>query len=76
VTLHEFICLNETDKIHTVWEGDFLFYRKEDNTLFLLYRVYNFYVEVGYDTSKDEISNLQPFDGPAVITTYFDIHPN
>ena len=76
MTLNEFSVLNDEQKAITVWEGEFMTYREEKGFIIMLYKVYDFYVEVYYNNQNNKLVKFNPFSSKKRLELYFDVSLN
>ncbi len=73
ITLYEFNSLNEFEKGEALWEyGVHVSERFEGECGYALYQLNNFYVEVKYNGSINEISKFTSFSTYTKLEPYLD----
>ncbi|MEO6329425.1 MAG: hypothetical protein ABIO55_10845 [Ginsengibacter sp.] len=71
ITLYEFNALTKKEKAEVLCEyAVFLLERPDPLFRIALYQVYNFYVEVKYDISKNAIAEFQLFTTTKLLAPY------
>lgn len=70
MTIYEFAKLNGEEKANKTWKGTFLAHREKGNTKFALYSVENFFVEVTYRSSDNEILGFSPSQTNRLLDDY------
>jgi hypothetical protein len=76
MTLAKFSVLNDEQKALIVWEGEFMTYREEKDFIIMLYKVYDFYVEVYYNKQNNKLIRFNPFSSKKRLELYFDVSLN
>jgi hypothetical protein len=70
MTLFNFLGLDLDQQAAIVWQGEFLADRSEGNNRMLLYRVYDFYAEVVYDSAANKITYIKGFNAISHLSPY------
>lgn len=70
MTIEDFNFLNLNEQGDIVFKGDFLVERIEGGCRIALYRVKGFYVEVYYDTDRNEIERVEAFKSNERLVPY------
>lgn len=76
MTLYDFLLLDEPCQTEAVWQGEFVTFREAKEATVMLYRVHNFYVEVYYNKSDNNISRCNPFRSRARLGLYLQASLN
>ncbi len=71
MTPYEFKALPEEEQAKAICHGDFFLYRENFEHTILLYKVYDFYVEVYYCNESNEIVSYNPFTSKEKLEVYF-----
>lgn len=62
MTLYQYKLLETNQQAEVLWnDGEFVADRMGDKYNYLLYQLYNFYVEVQYNTEKNSIEKIKSF---------------
>jgi hypothetical protein len=73
MTLYEFKLLDINDQAQKTWDmGVLLGYREDGQHHMVLYRVEDFYVEIIYDSEKNEIAGIKSFISEEPLQPYLD----
>ena len=73
MTLYEFKQLNTDDQAQTTWDcGVMVGDRVEGDRHMILYRMENFYVEIQYDSTKNDIAAIISFTSDGPLQPYLD----
>lgn len=72
MTLYQFRLLDQDEQAGAVWDGTFLETRFEPGYKILLYAVGDFYVEVYYSDTLNEITRIRPFRYVDILKPYLD----
>jgi hypothetical protein len=70
ITHYDFLLMTETEQYNAVWSGTFLGDRKGSDGWVQLYNVSNFYVEVFYDSTFNEIKRIRSFTKVGQLDPY------
>ncbi|UEG51363.1 hypothetical protein LLH06_10300 [Mucilaginibacter daejeonensis] len=70
ITHYDFLSMTETEQYDAVWGGTFLGDRKHDNIWVQCYSLGNFYVEVFYDSTGNEIKRIRSFSKVEQLAPY------
>jgi hypothetical protein len=73
MTLYQFKLLNRDEQAQTTWDyGVLLGFREEPPEHMILYRIDDFYVEIHYDSDRNEISRIKSFISDKPLKPYLD----
>jgi hypothetical protein len=62
ITFYEFLEMTKEEQyILTISHSEIVNSHVKDTIIFVLYRLYNFYVEVGYDTGSKTVTSITGF---------------
>jgi len=72
MTIYEFAKLNREEKANLTWKGTFLAHREKENIKYALYSVENFFVEVTYRASDNELIGFSPSQTNSLLEEYLN----
>lgn len=73
IGIYQYNMLKPDDQALTLWEsGVFIMNRKEDKYQINLYSLFDFYVEVWYDSMMNSIKKFRTFKAVDVLEPYLD----
>ena len=73
IGIYGFIGLSLDEQANYTWQvGAFLHNRKGEGFNANLYGVEDFYVEVRYDTERNAIAQIMPFNSPDLLQPYLE----
>lgn len=71
--IYEFVRMKDDERANYLWDnGSFVTSIKEGGFKLILYVLSDFYVEVKYDTSTNEIIELKPFRTAKKLESYLE----
>jgi hypothetical protein len=73
ITLKEFESLSDNEKSEALWEyGEIIDHRFENEFRIMLYQISNFYCEVVYDDTNEELVEYRAFDSTVLLSPYLN----
>lgn len=72
MTIYQFTELNQEEKANTVLQSLYLAYRTENDMLFQLYYVSDFFVEIWYSVDCKSIYGMRPFSTTRSLQPYLN----
>jgi hypothetical protein len=73
ITLKEFEGLSDNEKSEALWEyGEIIDHRFENEFRIMLYQISNFYCEVVYDDTNEELVEYRAFDSTVLLSPYLN----
>ena len=73
VTLFDFNAMDDNERAEVAWSGTYLGDRQEGGHIIQLYSLPDFYVEVFYDTDRNDISRIRGFKKLHLLTPYIQL---
>ena len=70
MTIYEFAKLTQEKKATTTWNGTFLAHREQENIKYALYAIEDFFVEVSYETTTENILDFQASKTDRLLKSY------
>ena len=70
MTIYEFAKLSNDEKATTTWNGTFLAHREKQSIKYALYAVAEFFVEVSYNSTNNEILDFSPLQTRRLLEEY------
>ena len=76
MTLYDFVQLSQIEKANIVFEARFLSCKEDSKETVVLYKIHDFFCEVVYDNTNNDILKMKPFRSNDLVEQFFAYQMN